>query len=64
MQKCVSTLSSKLEELSNLLEITSDVSDIKNICDTIKSCANALEAVRSSEHLWDSTKVHDQNKKQ
>ena len=60
VQKCIATLSSKLEELSILLENTSNVSDIKNICDTIKSCAHALEAVRSSEHPQDSTKVYDQ----
>ena len=51
VQKCIATLSSKLEELTILLENTSDVSDIKNICDTIKSCACALEAVKLSEHL-------------
>jgi hypothetical protein len=49
VQKCVSTLSTKLEELSILLEKTSDVSDIKNICNTIESCAQALGAIKSLE---------------
>lgn len=50
VRKCVSTLSTKLEELGNLLENTSDVSDIKNICNTIESCAQALGAIKSLEH--------------
>ncbi|RIA80865.1 hypothetical protein C1645_791679, partial [Glomus cerebriforme] len=50
MKKCISTLSSKLEELNILLENTSDVIEIKNICNTIESCANALGAIKSLEH--------------
>ncbi|CAG8728046.1 8172_t:CDS:2, partial [Rhizophagus irregularis] len=50
VRKCVSTLSTKLEELSILLKNTSDVSEIKNICNTIESCAQALGAIKSLEH--------------
>ncbi|CAG8526247.1 hypothetical protein C2G38_2224425 [Gigaspora rosea] len=41
------TVMSKLEELSALLQNTIDISEVKSICDAMKSCAQALEALEA-----------------
>ncbi|CAG8730163.1 18320_t:CDS:2, partial [Acaulospora morrowiae] len=47
LQESISSLSSTLGMLNNCLEATSMISDVKEICDAIKSCAQALEVLHS-----------------
>ncbi|CAH1760987.1 6675_t:CDS:2 [Entrophospora sp. SA101] len=50
VRQTVSTLFSTLEFLRNQLKISNDVSHIKLVCDSIKSCVQALEVTKGLEH--------------
>ncbi|CAG8684523.1 4002_t:CDS:2 [Acaulospora morrowiae] len=47
LQESISSLSSTLGMLNSCLEATTMISDVKEICDAIKSCAQALEVLVS-----------------
>nr|CAG8436108.1 8089_t:CDS:2 [Entrophospora candida] len=50
VRQTVSTLFSTLEFLRNQLKLSNDVSHIKLVCDSIKSCVQALEVTKGLEH--------------
>ncbi|CAJ0844733.1 15830_t:CDS:2, partial [Entrophospora sp. SA101] len=50
VRQTVSTLFSTLEFLRNQLKISNDVSHIKLVCDSIKSCVQALEVPENYKH--------------
>jgi uncharacterized Zn finger protein (UPF0148 family) len=50
VKQTVSTLFSTLEFLENQLKNSNDTSHIKLVCDSIKSCAQALEVTKGLDH--------------